>query len=220
MTKALSIVLSLCALVLTGALLFVCWKLSAALDTTRQAAWNVSALAWNSQPTVQHVNEATDVWAQASKKQTEAADELLRDLRAQSWHVDRTLTTFNAQMEHVGPLLDSLRDEAVELRKTTVAATGTLDEGKRTIQALQPVLGHSSDAVSHLDAILQDRNISDTISNVQAVTQNAAGISLDARKAADKATADYLRPTKWYMQPVKRFGQFWDIGAAVARHTP
>lgn len=198
----------------------MCWKVSLVADTGRMAAWNVSALAWNSQPTVQHVNEATDVWAQASRKQAEAADELLRDLRAQSWHVDRTLTTFNAQMEHVGPLLDSLRDEAVELRRTTVAATGTLDEGKRTIQALQPVLGHSDAAVSHLDAILQDHSIPDTISNIQFTTQNMAGVTLDLRKAADKATADYLKPVPWWKQPIKRFGEAWDIGAAFARHAP
>ena len=220
MTRSLSITLSLCALLVSGAFLFVCWKLSAALDTTRQAAWNVSALAWNSQPTVQHVNEATDVWAKSSQKQADAADELIRDLRVEAWHLDKTMTNVNDQMEHVGPLLDSLRDEAVELRRTTVAATGTLDEGKRTIHALQPVLGHADAAAEHLDAILQDRNIPDTLANVQAVTQNAAGISLDARRAADEATADYLKPVPWWKQPIKRFGEAWDIGAAFARHAP
>lgn len=218
MTKTQSWLITASALIAAGAFSFMCWKVSLVADTGRMAAWNVSALAWNSQPTVQHVNEATDVWAQASRKQTEAADELLRDLRAQSWHVDRTLTTFNAQMEHVGPLLDSLRDEAVELRKTTVAATGTLDEGKRTIQALQPVLGHSSDAVIHLDAILQDRNIPDTLANVQSVTQNTAGITLDLRKIADKTTEDYVRPKTPWQRIGRATMDLWDISAFLARH--
>ena len=217
MTRTLSITLSLCALLVSGAFLFVCWKLSAALDTTRQAAWNVSALAWNSQPTVQHVNEATDVWAQASRKQAEAADELLRDLRAQSWHVDRTLTTFNAQMEHVGPLLDSLRE-------TTHAATGTLTAATKTIQTVNdgtgPLLDASRASVKDFDALLKNPNIPDTLSNVQSVTQNTAGITLDLRKVTDKATADYLSPKPWYRKIGRFAGDAFDYGALFARHVP
>ena len=218
MTKTLSIVLSLCALVLTGALLFVFWKLSAALDTTRQAAWNVSALAWNSQPTVQHVNEATDVWAKSSQKQADAADALLRDLRVMSWHLDRSflkldtvLDTSNEQIKHVGPLLDSVR-------KSSDAIPGTLDHVDRAADASTGAINASQRVVDDFHVRLTDKRIDALLDSFRGVADNANGISSNFRVVTDKARQDYLTPkTPWR----RVGGAIWDaysIAGWAARH--
>lgn len=56
--------------------------------------------------------------------------------------------------------------------------------------------------------------------NAASTLGSVAAISDDGRKVIDKETADFFKPTPWYMKPVKRFGEIWDIAAAVARHTP
>lgn len=56
--------------------------------------------------------------------------------------------------------------------------------------------------------------------NAAAMTSSFAAISEDGRKMADKETTDFLKPVPWYMKPVKRFGEIWDVTAAVARHVP
>lgn len=202
MTRNLSLTLCLCALVLTGALLFVCFKLSAALDTTRQAAWNISALAYNSAPTVAHVNEATDVWAKASQKQADAADELLRDLRAESWHVDRTLTTFNEQMGHVGPLLDSLRAESDALKETTHAATGTLTAATNTLQTVndgtKPLLDAYTASGRDLDFLLKSPDLSAALKHANGMTAGGEVILGNAAEVSTKAKNDYMKArTPW-----------------------
>jgi len=71
-----------------------------------------------------------------------------------------------------------------------------------------------------LDALLKKRAIEELLDNLAGITHHGNAIAGDFQDVADKARADYLRPVKWYMQPVKQAGNIMDIGAAVARHMP
>lgn len=113
-------------------------------------------------------------------------------------------------------------------------ATVTLRAGQMTIDAAQPLLSAATGSVTKfgtaaddLDAQIKAARVAEMSAAVTASANeltktftNVSGITADGKKVADKATADYLKPVKWYMQPVHRIGEFWDITAAVARHTP
>ena len=185
---------------------------------------NLSATVTKVNGTLDNINGATGTWSAASAQQIASFAAIERDLRAELWHVDRVLLattdtmtaakgaviTANAQMQHIAPLLDSARD-------ATAAIPGTL----AYIQAdTHTLMLNGNGAVSDVRDFINQPSLTGTLTNVQSITQSAAGISEDARKVADKATADYLKPVPWYLYPVKRSGQLLDIGAAVARHTP
>ena len=124
---------------------------------------------------------------------------------------------------------DSIRDVAGKLSGTATAATGLLSAGQTdletaqpSIAALQPLLSHFDAAVADFDGYLKDNavNVRLTLADLRGMADSGNGVMFDFREVADKETANYLKPVRWYMQPVRRFGEVWDIGAAVARHTP
>ena len=135
------------------------------------------------------------------------------------------------QVKQSGVLIDSAAKSVTEvsahvnrtadaLTQTAQGATDTLAEGKRTIAAIQPVLGAFKQDVDDINALLRDEAIHRTLANLDATTQNLGGITLDARLVSDKISADYLRPkTPW-----SRIGHvgldLLDIGAMTARHVP
>lgn len=175
-------------------------------------------------PTVAHLDAATAAWASASAQQVASVSAIERDLRAQLWHVDRFLNTgtdtlqaargaintAKDQLTHVAPLLDSTR-AAVDAIPPAI---------KQITDGTQPILANADGAVGDFRKFITAPALTDTISNVSSVTGSAAAIGVDARKVADKTTADYLKPVPWYMYPVKKGSELLDIGAAVARHAP
>lgn len=178
-------------------------------------------------PIVAHLDAATGAWANASKQQVQSVAAIERDLRAEMWHIDRTLltvndtlrtaqgtltgatvavSTVNEQMKAVGPLLASARQ-----------ATDAISP---TLQAAQGALGSIQPAVTDFQDFLKQPTLMETLSNVNRMTGSGAAIIGDAQKVSDKMTADYLKPVPWYLKPIKRGGEIIDITAAIARHTP
>lgn len=121
--------------------------------------------------------------------------------------------------------------EAVTLLRTSNTAVGALNDPQT---GLRPLLGHadalvvaSTGTVTDINATLQSKAVKDaaadfarTMKFTADMSESGAGIMADARRVSDKETADFMKPVKWYMQPIKKAGDIIDIGAAVARHTP
>lgn len=178
-------------------------------------------------PTVAHLDSATGAWANASAQQVRSVEAIERDLRAQLWHVDRLLNTaqgtlqagsgaldtLQAQITHVSPLLDSLKATSDAIPPAITHITDTAD-------GLQPVLVETAGAVGDVRRFINQPALTDTITSAASITGSAAGIAADSKRVADKLTADYFKPVRWYMKPLKRSGELIDIGAAVARHAP
>jgi ABC-type transporter Mla subunit MlaD len=185
---------------------------------------------------VSHIDTATGAWSAASKQQVQSVAAIERDLRAEMWHVDRTLTTVDGtlktaqgtlagateavgvaseQMRGVGPLLASAQ-------RATDAIPPTLQAAQNTLGSIPPLVASGNGALTDFRAYMaQDQPaLVATLGNVQRVTDSTAGIAADAQRVTDKVSKDYLKPVPWYMKPAKYFGDFWDITAAVARHTP
>jgi len=179
--------------------------------------------------TVSHIDAATGAWANASKQQVQSVAAIERDLRAEMWHLDRTLGTIDGTLRAAQGTLGSVT-EAVGVANRQMQAVGPLLDSARTatdaipavLRTLPPAIENANGAVTDFRTYMaQDQpDLAATLGNVRDVTGSAAGITADARKVTDKVTADYLKPIPWYMWPVKRMGELWDISAAVARHTP
>jgi hypothetical protein len=136
---------------------------------------------------------------------------------------DSVVTTQLAErttVPHVLTAMDTLNAAAGKLGATADAATATLETAQVSIAATQPLLNASTDSVRLLNMRLADPRIAEILQSFKAMSGDGAGILADGRKVADKATADYLKPVRWYMQPVKKGGELIDITAAIARHTP
>lgn len=210
------------------------WLVAAAavfcLGTIGYRVWTAPKLP-DLAPTVAHIDAATKAWSDASAQQVTSVSAIERDIRAQLWHVDRFLTaadgtlraatgtinTANAQLAHVGPLLDSAKGAVDAVPPTLQQIT---QDASGVTAALPPLLVNANGAVTDVRAFINQQSLLESFQNVASMTGSWAGISGDAKKVADKATADFLKPVKWYMQPVKRSGQIMDITSAVARHTP
>lgn len=191
-----------------------------------------SLLAHSDQGAV-NVVKATGVVANASVDEARQVTALTRDVRAELWHVDRTLTatdgaigaaqgtlgalsgdatTLNAQMEHVGPLLDSLRASSDAVKPALQAVTATVAAG-------QPVLTHLDARITdkHVDALLA--NLDSTSANVASTTKNTAAMTLDGSKVTHhfEQAIDNPPHKPWYIQLAPSIVQeMWRIGEARA----
>jgi hypothetical protein len=117
---------------------------------------------------------------------------------------------------------------------TANAATGTLGQARvdlgtmnDSIAATKPLLEASTATIGRLgvasddlDTLLKRKAIGDLLDQFAGIATHGNAIAGDFQQVADKARADYLRKTPWYLQPVKRAGDIMDISAAIARHTP
>ena len=140
--------------------------------------------------------------------------------RATTPHVTAAMDQFGMAAQHLSGTADSLKGTAEALTGTAQGATATLAESQRTIAAAQPLLAQLTANGASLQATTDTLNDVLKRQAIGKLLDNAAGISGDFRTIADKATADFIRPVRWYMQPIKKSGQLIDIGAAIARHTP
>jgi hypothetical protein len=138
-----------------------------------------------------------------------------------------TMTAVDQMAAHAGALTDSLAG-------TASAATGTLAQARvdlgtmnDSIAATKPLLEASTATIGRLgvasddlDTLLKRKAIGDLLDQFAGIATHGNAIAGDFQQVADKARADYLRKTPWYLQPVKRAGDIMDISAAIARHTP
>lgn len=132
-----------------------------------------------------------------------------------------------ATVPHVLAAMDSFKDSAARLGGTADAATSAIGTAQTSIAAIQPVLGaleRDADAanktVTDFDALVSSPDLSHALSHVEGMTASGDGILADAKKLADKETADWLKPHPWWQAPIAKGGQLIDITAAIARHTP
>lgn len=168
------------------------------------------------------------------------ADERVQELRAPLLHAveveKKAGLVEDAALARVNEL------QPVEVRAGLVedAALARVKELQSPIAETHSLLYDARASVSEMNrAALAERQyfevqipqttdaINAAIAGLQPVEEGASktlsawtAISEDARKVADRETNAYLKPTPWYMQPVKRFGELWDVTAAIARHTP
>ena len=220
------ILLVLTAVVAVGACGFAAYKafekLGAAADGITFTLVNINRPCGTGKPcgTLAEIGKATikvgDILVTSQRQEQDTA-------RA----AQATMTAVDQMAAHAGALTDSLAG-------TASAATGTLAQARvelgtmnDSIAATKPLLeartatiGRLGVASDDLDTLLKRKAIGDLLDQFAGIATHGNAIAGDFQQVADKARADYLRKTPWYLQPVKRAGDIMDISAAIARHTP
>lgn len=177
--------------------------------------------------TLNNLDKGTKVWADSSKQQAGAVEDLITDTHG-------TLSQVNILAGSLNQSALDLHEELGALHKTTDQATtlaATLTTSAQTandtIAAAQPVLralerdvDSANKAVTDFDALVSSPDLSQALSHFNGMTASGDGILADAKKVADKETADWLKPVPWWRAPIAKGGQLIDITAAIARHTP
>ena len=190
-------------------------------------------------PTLDHINrpckgpagpDACGTLAQINKTVIAAGDAIVRTQlieRATTPHVTAAMDEFGTAAQHLSNAADSINGTAGALTGTAQAATETIQTTGTTIAAAQPLLAQLTENGASLQATtdtlndtLKRKAVGEMLDNLAEATGQGNAILGDFRQVSDKARADYLRPVPWYMQPIHRAGDFLDIGAAIARHTP
>jgi hypothetical protein len=130
-----------------------------------------------------------------------------------------------AAMDKFGDAADHLSGTADALVTTANDATATLDEGKRTIAALQPLetnlaatAAASTATIQTFNGRLSDSRIDALLTSFRDMADNGDGIVADGRKVADKATADYVTPKPLWKRLTGYAGDTFDVAAFLARH--
>ena len=152
---------------------------------------------------VQNLTAATAEWQAASKAQADSMTAIERDVRAEMWHVDRSLTgldttladagtaitTLQAQETHVGPLLDSAKNTVVDIQQSTSELTSAIANAN----------GGISDARDFYAA--NQNNAAQLLANATAGTATGDHMLMTADQVETKATEPYLHPSH---NPFKR----------------
>lgn len=170
--------------------------------------------------TLGNVNGATRAWSDASAQQVKSVAAIERDLRAEMWHVDRSLTTVDSTLTVAQGTIAGVRDTLTVTNEQLAHVGPLLDSARAVTASLDPVISNANGAVTDVRDFLTQPSLTALMVNTASMTASGAGILGDARTVADKETANFLKPVKWYMVPMKYTGEFIDIGAAIARHTP
>lgn len=130
-----------------------------------------------------------------------------------------------AAMDEFGAAGRNLSKTAQNISGTATALTETLDEGKRTIAAAQPLLASldatarvSTATIETFNGRLSDPRIDALLTSFRDMADNGNGIVADGRKVADKATSDYLTPKPLWKKLTGYAGDTFDIAAFLARH--
>ena len=138
--------------------------------------------------------------------------------------VNAAADSLTSTSQHLNAQIDALGSVLASVRAATDAVPGTLNAARDAIQSAQGdihgVADQATGATADVRRFINQPALRGTLENVQTITGEAAGITADGHRVVDKLTRDYLTPVPWYLVPVKRFGEIWDVSAAVARHTP
>jgi hypothetical protein len=122
-----------------------------------------------------------------------------------------------------------VQDELNDLKATTTTATGTLEQASvdlktlnGTIDAAQPVLVQSANAAADFDALMKDRAIHETFTNVDRLslalagtTENVQGITGDTKRVTDDLTKQYFTPKPWWQKALPAASDGLKIGASI-----
>ena len=220
------ILLVLTAVVAVGACGFAAYKafekLGAAADGITFTLVNINRPCGTGKPcgTLAEIGKATikvgDILVTSQRQEQDTA-------RA----AQATMTAVDQMAAHAGALTDSLAGTASAATGTLAQARvdlGTMNDSiaatKPLLEAITATIGRLGVASDDLDTLLKRKAIGDLLDQFAGIATHGNAIAGDFQQVADKARADYLRKTPWYLQPVKRAGDIMDISAAIARHTP
>ena len=206
MTRWFQILLAACACALTAAL---CWcvifRLAPALD-----AWGKSAPP-DLSATVTRVNALLDqaghpcapgpcgLLPAATKAVTKSGDAIATTQlveRSSAAKVNATMDALATIPEHVNMSADAATGVMAQAQVDLVSLNAP-------IKAVNPLLLNAGDAVSDLDALLKDKAVHDTLTNVDAATASGAGILANGKTVTDKITYDFMHPVPAWKQPRK-----------------
>jgi hypothetical protein len=121
---------------------------------------------------------------------------------------------------HLAGTADALSDTARTASATVASANLALQTARPLIEALATTTQSSGKTLNDLDARIADPRVDALMDHLRGVASSTDGIMGDFRQVADKETKEFLKPTKWYMVPVKRAGEGIDILSAIARNFP
>lgn len=152
-------------------------------------AWDIDALVNSTNATLAHINGNTGTIAMLDEDLGAAKSAVIHaDLIAR--HEQQQLTTLDAQERQVFADLHATMSATdatlASLQETSHSATTTLATANATISGLRPLESAAASAVSHLDSVIADPAIPDTLGNTAKITSDAARITKDAADEADK----------------------------------
>jgi methyl-accepting chemotaxis protein len=217
MTRCLQIALATLALtviIAVGAVGFAAYR---ALNQLADAGQKISAAADGVTSTLANINRSCGgshpcgTLAEIGKATVKVGDILVTSQRQEqdtARAAQHTMAAVDQIATHADALTDSLAGTATAATGTLDAATDTLGEGKRTIAAAQPLLGHSDATMADLDGLLKRKSITDTLDNLSGITGHANGITGDAQRVSDDLTQRYFAPVPWW----RKVGPFAEFG--------
>lgn len=211
---------ALCFLVITAILLYKMPVVNSLLAHADAAANNAVT--------------ATGVVARSSAEQARQAVTIERDIRALTWHINRSLgsadrlmgagtdvlRTVNFQASHIGPLLDSLRDASNSVPASLSHLSSTEDAATKTLASVQDDADAIRDRVSdkRVDELIDRLN--GTAKHVQGMSESGDTILKNGARVSTKLADDFTKPVPWWKWPIKKMGDIFDIGAWAAQHSP
>lgn len=101
-------------------------------------------------------------------------------------HATAAMDALRDVAPHVSGITDTLSGSAAALTETAHGATAAIATTNQTIAGLQPLEEAAKQSVKHLDAVIADPAIPDTLGNTAKITADAARITKDAADEADK----------------------------------
>ena len=160
-----------------------------------------------------NADKATGVWADAAKDQAQDVHSLVQ---AASGAVQSARSAFDAvpvTLTHVNGTADAATGLLSSAQRSTDALPPLLGSVKTAVDGVRPVEDSATRATDSLNDLLKSKAVMDIPVQVDFTLTDFSRIM---RKTAD----DYTRKVPIWQKPFKYFGDVWDIGAAVARHTP
>jgi len=136
--------------------------------------------------------------------------------------VKRSLNGVDSELMEARQLTASMTETSRQASLTLQGAQVDLRTMNTTIAAAQPVLAATTGAVNGVNASVAEltpRMHTFLVQSAKTVA-NVQGVTADGQRIADKMTADYFAPKPWWKKAAGKFGDAWDITAAVARHLP
>lgn len=189
--------------------------------TVKTSGKHLAALSMQAGDTLAVVNTQLPAISEDIHTSTQAVNGAVSDVRKALPPLVKQAT---ADLEEGHRVLLEAGLTAMEARKASAeeraALPGLTAGAQDAIAGLNREMDSLKAFTDHADGLVSDPHVTGLIAHADGLVGHAEAITGDLQVVADKATADYLKPVPWYMWPVKRAGEFWDIGAAIARHTP
>lgn len=181
-------------------------------------AYKQDALA--AKPALENIAQVTAVIEQASQAQAQSAAQIERDIRVETWHLDRSLTALDKTITAYGTIPEHLNKVADAGTETAQAATVTIQAGKPLLEAGTRAVDASTLAVEHFDKLASNPIWLQAGKNIVGMTASGDLILADGSRVSKKLADDYTKKQTPWMRFWHYAGDTYDLGAMLARHTP